>query len=280
MTAVTLVLDIRERALAAELADEPFSSAALDCGDIQVCLDGLPVIVLERKTLPDLAQSIKDGRYREQKLRLLCDKHKERRRVGYVLEGGSWSWDDLPDTVSGMPRRTLQTAAINGMFRDDLHVVFTKSVSDTASFVRRVLQRVRKNPSAFSAVPNAPDGSGEGTQSSYSQFLTVSTKKSDNVTPRTVFVMQMRQVPGIAEKAASAICDKWTTMTDLCGSATPEALAEVRVGGRRLGTKTAVRICETLGITPGTPPVAELACEGAPSPPGPDPSPSPEIDPL
>ena len=47
-----------------------FQVMQLDIGDIQIVNDKQIVIVLERKTLSDLAQSIKDGRYKEQKARL------------------------------------------------------------------------------------------------------------------------------------------------------------------------------------------------------------------
>lgn len=240
-----LVLDTREHGLAAQLADEPFMSAQLDCGDIQICLEGRPWLVLERKTLADLTQSIKDGRYREQKARLLAGRADC--RVGYVFEG-PWSWDRNDGAVGGLPRLTLQSAALNCMFRDDLIVVFTRGLADTADLVRQIMLRVRKG--AFHGAGPAP--------SSYSQLLTVSAKKRTNVDPRTAFVMQLRQIPGVAEKAATAICDVWPTMAALCATATAAAIGDVRMGARRVGPTIAARVCAYLGVlTPVGSPAAD-----------------------
>lgn len=235
----TLVLDTRERGLAAELADEHFTTAQLDCGDIQICLDGRPWLVLERKTLADLTQSIKDGRYREQKARMLAGRADC--KVGYVFEG-PWSWDRNDDAIGGLPRLTLQSAALNCMFRDDVIVVFTRNLADTADLVRQIILRVRKGAFQGGAAAAAAG------PSSYSQLLTVSAKKRTNVDPRTTFVMQLRQIPGVADKAATAICDVWPTMASLCATATAATIADVRLGTRRVGPTIAARVCAYLGV--------------------------------
>ena len=42
----------------------------LDLGDIIIEYNDIPLIIIERKTIPDLLASIKDGRYKEQKKRI------------------------------------------------------------------------------------------------------------------------------------------------------------------------------------------------------------------
>ena len=43
----------------------------LDIGDIIIKKDGKTLLIFERKSIPDLYSSINDGRYKEQKIRLL-----------------------------------------------------------------------------------------------------------------------------------------------------------------------------------------------------------------
>ena len=49
----------------------PVSSMSLEIGDIMIVNSEKPLLVLERKSLADLAASNRDGRYREQRARLL-----------------------------------------------------------------------------------------------------------------------------------------------------------------------------------------------------------------
>ena len=45
----------------------------LDIGDIQFIINNEIIYIIERKTYDDLGASIKDGRYKEQKIRLLAN---------------------------------------------------------------------------------------------------------------------------------------------------------------------------------------------------------------
>ena len=57
----------------------------LDLGDYLFKYNNQPILIIERKTIEDLASSIKDGRYREQKTRLLNTYNKK--NILYLIEG-------------------------------------------------------------------------------------------------------------------------------------------------------------------------------------------------
>ena len=100
---VQLVLDVRERGLAAALAGTPFTTAALDVGDLVIQQeDGTPLLVAERKSLADFAASNTDGRYREQRARLMAVRGSGV-AVLYVVEG---RWTGVDDAPVGGTRRT------------------------------------------------------------------------------------------------------------------------------------------------------------------------------
>ena len=94
-----LVIDYREKSLK-DLFDSNEDTSSqifyenLDIGDVHLAYNSTDLnapliqVILERKTLNDLACSIKDGRYREQKMRLL--KYREDNphiKILYILEG-------------------------------------------------------------------------------------------------------------------------------------------------------------------------------------------------
>ena len=61
-----------------------FVKKTLQVGDIQIRKDDEIIAILERKSISDLLCSLKDGRYSEQKSRLLSSKSILK---GYILEG-------------------------------------------------------------------------------------------------------------------------------------------------------------------------------------------------
>ena len=89
---VKLILDTREARLGEALTSlgVPFLVAPLDVGDILIqSEDGNPLLVAERKSHADFAASNQDGRYREQRARLMAVRGSGV-AVLYILEG-TWS---------------------------------------------------------------------------------------------------------------------------------------------------------------------------------------------
>ena len=78
-------------------------------GDISFNNDENELLIIERKTLPDLLASIKDGRYREQKLRLI-NKQKEHIQIYYLIEG---------DIYRHKQKDLIMSCVFNTMIRDN-----------------------------------------------------------------------------------------------------------------------------------------------------------------
>jgi ERCC4-type nuclease len=163
---IVCTIDCREHRLAAAATKIglDFEVRALDYGDVHIqilpastSLSGCDAVderrwVFERKTTADLAASINDGRYREQKMRLQA--HVAKGCVGYILEGASWSWS--PEEGFESARGSLIGAALNTIFRDSMHVVHTHDVQDTAWFIKGFVDRARKDPRKYHAVSSSP----------------------------------------------------------------------------------------------------------------------------
>lgn len=210
-------IDFRETDLLNELQISntlPISSKNLDVGDAQIVHDGNPIFVFERKTVADLGASVKDGRYKEQKCRLLAAFPKHH-HITYIIEGGSIFIGDK----SGLSSSTYEGIFINTMYRDGIHVVCTKSVQETARWISGVAKRYNDDPQKYTM-------EGGNVSEEYYNQRKAKTRRIDNITPRTCFIMQLCQIPGISQKIAEIVAARYASLpiliTELSKSDNPE----------------------------------------------------------
>ena len=78
-----LNIDYREKALLQRIQVEPKN---LTLGDVTIEKDGKELLIIERKTIADLASSICDGRYKEQSFRL-SESPVLNHNILYLIEG-------------------------------------------------------------------------------------------------------------------------------------------------------------------------------------------------
>ena len=72
MNKVSLEIDYREKCLKDYFEEKPYCNIVnLTLGDIVIKYQNNIVLVIERKSVEDLAASIRDGRHKEQKYRLM-----------------------------------------------------------------------------------------------------------------------------------------------------------------------------------------------------------------
>ena len=139
---VTLYIDSRESKLIQYLThiNVNFIQKQLDIGDILIeSIEPQFNIIIERKTYSDLVSSIKDGRYKEQKIRLLATNPPH--NSVYIFEGNPKEIDE--SILNGVIYHT--------MFRDKMHILFTDSVEETGKIVCDIFAKCQKNPQKFVA---------------------------------------------------------------------------------------------------------------------------------
>lgn len=90
----------------------------------------LPYIV-ERKRMDDFANSIKDGRYHEQKFRL----KKSKAKVVYLVE-------NYDSKYVGLPYQTLMQGLVNTRIRDEIQVHRTDSLAATVRFLAILTMKI------------------------------------------------------------------------------------------------------------------------------------------
>lgn len=244
MDRVRLTIDIRETACSEAFPEEP--KEALDIGDIMISIDGNPVWLFERKSVADMAASISDGRYREQKKRYLSWRQESSgRRVYYIVEGfGGYApstdpWH-LPRGRGGITTSAIIGSVLNTHFRDDIPVIHTHSTSDTNAMLEELLTRLRKDPSIYMQLQET---------SEYTDGLKM--KRNKNITHENILTLQLCQIPGVSNKIASAITACHTSMASLIKHLEGLADEQSRIvyirdlkcdAARRVGPKTAANI--------------------------------------
>lgn len=158
---VQILLDYRERTLLDMLRQQLSASEKpeielvapgnLQVGDIILSVIGalgqtLRQLIIERKSYTDLIASIKDGRYKEQKLRLqsMCGQNIWPTRFIYLIESGT-----LPDESTGP---LFYGSWVSMALRDNIPVIRVLSMSEGARFITRLADRLVKDSNDL--IPN------------------------------------------------------------------------------------------------------------------------------
>ena len=221
-----LVIDVREAKLIAALTaiGVPFTTEALDVGDILIQDVTGPLLVAERKTHADFAASNTDGRYREQRGRLMSLRSGG---VGvmYFLEG---SWSGLG---SGADEPTLRRLTTRLMLRYGLPVLFTTSVSDTAQWCRVLLAQLTDDHTVFRGDTTAMTSA----MTSFSSAL--NTVKKGNRTAEGTASAMLSAIPGLGAKRIQSVLET-VSIADLVGMSVAD-IAKLSAGGKCLGSKLA-----------------------------------------
>jgi ERCC4-type nuclease len=190
------VCDTRERDLIPLLSNIPIRN--LPVGDIWIGLSGENVLpgglVIERKTVADLEASIKDGRYREQRLRLLTYCGETGARPLYIIEG---NLDRL--NTSRFQGNTLRKFLNRLQIRYSVPVIQTESLESTASSCAVLLDQWTNDNDVFKAE--------DGAKKDYAASVTIH-KRGNKEDPAVFASMVLQQCPGVSAAIAKAILEK------------------------------------------------------------------------
>lgn len=219
----------------------------LDVGDFLLRGGGLTIIV-ERKSTADLAASLGDRRYAEQKARQLAAVAQDEAgltRVVWVVEGALAGWHaTLPAT--GFPAAQLEAAVISTSVRDGIPVLRCKDAESVAETLLYLQGRAAAGELDGLAAAQKKVAAGYG--------ALVHVKKARNVDGETVFQMMLATIPGCSMAKAAALARAYPTFAALVAAVAGRprkeavaAIAGVAAGTRKLGPVLAARIVEAVG---------------------------------
>lgn len=195
---IELEIDNREQKLI-QLLDIQFSIKQLDIGDIIIKLNNQIIIAIERKTMNDLFCSIKDGRYKEQKFRLLS-LQKENIISMYIIEGVNKNQNTL-------------SAMVNTIIRDKLYVFRTYNLQETVNTIKTIIKNIKKYIEIFNE---------KNLQSiDYIDHISVKKNQCNN---NDIYCLQLQQIKGISSKISRCIYDSFPNWKILINELTIDKL--------------------------------------------------------
>jgi ERCC4-type nuclease len=204
-----IIIDVREDLLYNDIFDRDLDiykdkieiiKESLDIGDIHIKYNDI-LYIFERKTVRDLVSSIHDGRYREQKARMLSiyDKY----QLSYIIEE-----DDVISSKIYSNKSIIQGAYINTMFRDNIRVLFTKKICETATLLLSIAVKIIENPKKFISTKTNENSA----DICYTDYVKLKKKKIDNIDVDTCYIMQLSQIPHISNIIAKNIAKIYPSM--------------------------------------------------------------------
>jgi len=239
MSKLILHIDFREKELYDILKNQSESlscslaSQNLEVGDIMISTEtGQPLIVLERKNLSDLASSNRDGRYREQRARLLSIKG-QGVAIAYVIEvGNGWS-NELNRIWPGkVVESTLYSILIRLQLRYGISVLQTKDVLSTVSLLKQLCKMLHEDAEVFS---NGNEIVADATAAAAVYTEALSAQKSANRNKKRPAAGMLCAITGIGAKMSETILDACEGTLEGVMKKNEDELAEVNLGKRTVG---------------------------------------------
>ena len=226
-------------------------------GDIQI-----DKLLIERKTINDLAASIVDGRYKEQSFRLL-KALEEGYKVFYFIEGNM-------DLYTGAISKHTLVSTIYSLTNKGFQVLLTKSSKDTAFFVLQFAEKMKKESEKIEKQNEKMkkiDTQKDDTQKNETQDEAqvdkmetevtyentqgvVQTKKNKNITKDNISVFMLCQIPGISTITASVLLEKYGHLSKLIVAMKENSneFEEFRHNGKKLNKNIIQNLNEYLRI--------------------------------
>jgi ERCC4-type nuclease len=218
MTGVKIHIDHREADLIAfiktqELKDIVIVIENLQIGDVILSYNDSECIILERKSIQDLAASIKDGRYEEQSYRLNgsnCHNH----NIVYVIEG-----DVNSSFYKGrVDKSTIYSAMVSLNYYKGFSVMRTFGLEETGRFVCCMAHKIgrgfKEGRTPF-YLTETHKATTEDCIIADKYVEVVKKSKKENLTPENIGEIILCQIPGISSVTAIAILNKYKTIHNL-----------------------------------------------------------------
>jgi ERCC4-type nuclease len=219
-----ITIDMRETSLYNDIIDRDLDnyknniqiiSENLLLGDIHITYKNMTHI-FERKTLQDLQASILDGRYKEQKARLLSNT--SQKYITYIIEG-----DNILSSNSYEKNKSMiQSAYLHTLFRDNVRIIYTKNIEETTTLILLIATKILDKPEKFLYEEYTAD-------KCYTDFIKFKKKKIDNIDAKSCFIMQLSQIPMISNIIAKNIYSKYLSMGNLVKSLNVFETSEIKI---------------------------------------------------
>ena len=252
-----MIIDFREKDIL------KYCNEQLNGRDIEIKTENLLLgdilidkLLIERKTINDLAASIVDGRYREQSFRLV-KALEEGYKVFYFIEGNM-------DLYTGSMSKNTLVSTIYSLTNKGFQVLLTKNCKETSYFLLQFAEKMKKDKIKEMKVKHEILESIEmnstetkeikeikETKESYENTEgIIQTKKNKNITKQNISVFMLCQIPGISITNAGILLEKYGHISNLiiAMKQNPNEIEEFRNNDKKLNKNIIKNLNEYLMV--------------------------------
>jgi len=220
----------------------------LPLGDIILSIDGKEKWLVERKSIQDLAASIKDGRYEEQSFRLQGS-DVPNHNIVYLIEGDV---NHNPNPNNRFKERvdklTLYSAMFSLNFYKGFSVIRTFSIDESALFLCNCANKMRREGAKPGFYDRSLDGKTfddtneivveeeeeikkESVEKETKDYIQVVKRvKKENITAQNIDEIMLCQIPGISSVTALAMVEQVGPLSSIIarGKTDPASLFQLQ----------------------------------------------------
>jgi len=186
----------------------------LPIGDVIISQNAVDLLIIERKSLSDLAASIKDGRYEEQSYRL--NGHpSHNHNIIYLVEGNMLTLNQFKDRTD---KTTLYSAMFSLNYYKGFSVLRSLNLDETALILCNMAYKINRthDKSAFYSNLTTISTPSEDSLATPSDYCGVVKKvKKENINAENIGEIMLSQIPGISSVSAVAIMSQFKTLNNL-----------------------------------------------------------------
>jgi ERCC4-type nuclease len=198
--------------------------------------DNSDIILFERKTLTDLAASIRDGRYKEQSFRMNQFCELANHNIIYIIEGDMAKYADKTPGSNPISKKALYSAMFSMLYLKGFSVFRTSNVRETADLIlyfadkydavpageRKPFYRNKTKPTTTPTKheDQEPSQTEEEEEQQPKSGATYSStfkhkERSSQIVPENIGEIMISAIPFVSSKTASAIMSEYKTITKL-----------------------------------------------------------------
>jgi len=186
-------------------------------------------VIIERKSIRDLEASILDGRYKEQRGRILSYCQENKTQPMYILEGS------LSSSTGRLQKKAIMKFINRLIFYYQIPVMQTASVQETAELVQTLVEQWKDDPTSLqrtTELVKVTDG--------------IHIHKKANASDHRQFgISCLAQCPGVSVKMAETLIDTFKSLKGVI-EAPVKDIEGVKVGTRKVGPVVSKRLSEIL----------------------------------
>ena len=198
--------------------------------------DGNEKLIIERKSVADLASSISDGRYKEQSLRLQ-NSSLPNHNILYMIEG---SIETYKPKWSRIDKTSLYSSIVTLNHYKGFSILKTNRITESAEYIIRYADKIQRNSKQDPYYIS--DETSETNQAQQSYTDVIKRVKKDNITSSNIHAIWLSQLPYVSGNIANVILSEYKTLWTL-----RESLIEDPACLDNLTTTTATGKSRTIG---------------------------------